>query len=412
MYYIAENDNLVYGDYKFGIQPNTTLNQCPKLDVLVVVGMDKNELSNKKILDFIAEKSKSAKHVIAINNGVLALYKSGIISNQKVTSDTKTLELLQKTNLKAKKADTCVIDGKFITAGPSTGAIEAAYTILNKLHGKWMTKLIEFNLEYNPILQYPTDKNTILKQPSTPEKGLKVGLFLPQGVYLPDFIGATDVFSKIPNADFFYIDLEKKGVSTNILGPSTVTNITMDKCPQLDVLIVGATIPKYISDKRVLNFILKQEKQAQAIISVCAGTFIIGAAGLLKNRNAATNYHQTKDLKKIGACYTKKEVEVDGKFFSAGPAIGSIECGLKAIEKIVSKEWAQYIEHQILEFSPNPVYGTNMKTVSKSMLVLTNFLSFFARWLFRPAIIKGYKYGRKMNVNNVSNKHIPLKINK
>jgi cyclohexyl-isocyanide hydratase len=98
----------------------------------------------------------------------------------------------------------------------------------------------------------------------------------------------------------------------------------------------------------------------------------------------------------IGAIYAGKEVEVDGKFLSAGPAVGSYEVGLKAVEKTVGREWAQYIEHEVLEFCPNPVYGINQHNVPRSILTITNIMSFVLRAFYRPDIKKAY-CGNKPN---------------
>ncbi|UTW61254.1 DJ-1/PfpI family protein [bacterium SCSIO 12741] len=215
------------------------------------------------------------------------------------------------------------------------------------------------------------------------------------GIYIPDVIGATDVFASIPNSEIYFLG-KQKGLSKSIanVGPTVVANTTLEECPKLDVMIFGASLPAYVSDTAILNFVLEQEKSAQAVISVCAGTFVIGSAGLLDGREATTNYHQIKDLKRIGACYTGKEVEEDGKFLSAGPAVGSYDVGLKAVEKIAGRDWAQYIEHQVLEFSPHPVYGTNPKNAKGSIIRTTKTISFFARKFFRPHIRKGY-YGQR-----------------
>jgi cyclohexyl-isocyanide hydratase len=393
VYYISEDDSVVYGKSNFGIKPNVSFNNCPRLDVLVVGEMHDRSITNTTILDFIANKSTEAQYVIAVSNGVLALYNAKVITKQTVSSDKATLKLLKGSSLSLKSERKCVTDGKYITAGPSTGGIEAAFIVLDKMRGKWFTKFIEFNLEYNAIVQFPVDKDILLEKPDTPG-AIKVGVFAPDDIYLPDIIGAVDVFGCLPNAELYFIG-KRKGLSKAIKGPNIMTNMTIEDCPPLDVLIIGASHPRYVKDDETLNFILEQEKSAQAIISVCAGTFIVGSAGLLEGKVAATNYHQTRDLNRIGSRYTGKEVEVDGKFYSAGPAVGSYEVGIKAVGKVISDEWARYIENELLEFNPNPIYGTNQENVSKSILRTTNTLSFFVRKIYRPYIRKGY-YGARM----------------
>jgi cyclohexyl-isocyanide hydratase len=109
-------------------------------------------------------------------------------------------------------------------------------------------------------------------------------------------MGAAHVFGKIPNAELLFVGKEK-GLASSILGmgPTVVASTTMAECPPLDVLIIGASHPKYISDKEVQDFITEQEKSAKAMIGVCAGTFLLGSTGLLNDKEAATNYHQTRD---------------------------------------------------------------------------------------------------------------------
>lgn len=390
VFYVAENDTMIYGKSGFGIQANSTYKSCPQLDVLVVGEMSESELTNDSTLAFIKRQAPEAKYIIAISNGVLSLYNAEVLTDQKVTADKITLKKLQETTLTAIDTTTCLVDGKFVTAGPSTGGIEAAYTVFNELRSKWLTRFLEFNLEYNAHIQYPNKDNKELKQPPLP-KPINVGIFLPNGAYVPDIMGATDVFGCIPNAKIYLIN-ENKEISESLggLGVTTATNTTFDNCPQLDVMIFGASHPKYVKDNTVLDFVIEQEKNAKAVITVCAGTFIVGSAGLLEGKEATTNYHQIKDLGRVGACYTGKEVEVDGKFLSAGPAVGSYEAGLKAVEYTAGYEWAQYIEQELLEFNPTPVYGTNPENAPGSIKFVTNTISIFARKFFRPSIKKGY----------------------
>ncbi|UTW61255.1 DJ-1/PfpI family protein [bacterium SCSIO 12741] len=165
VFYVAETDSIVYGNYRFGIQPNATFQDCPPLDILVIGGMAPEEMNNPKVVEFMTRKSQEAKHVIAVSNGVLALYKAGVLTQQMVTADRHTLQLLESSTLTLKNEGTCMVDGKFITGGPSTGGIEAAFTAVDKTRGKWITQMLEFNLEYDAHVQYPVAKDTVLKAP-------------------------------------------------------------------------------------------------------------------------------------------------------------------------------------------------------------------------------------------------------
>ena len=401
IYYIAEKEGVVYGKGNLGVEANSCFDNCPDLDVLVIGESSEQAVGNYRLLQFLSYQAKKAKYVIGISNGVQILYNAGVLTHQKVTADRSTLELLKQSKLHLINERKCIVDGKFVTAGPSSGAIEAAFTVFNKLRGNWLTKFVELNLEYDAHVQHATDKNTILKQPPLP-RPLKIGVFAAPDLYIPDVIGACDVFGSIPNTKIYYLGYEK-GISKSVIGfgPKIMTGITLDECPPLDVLIFGATHPRYISDSKLLDFILQQERNASAIISICAGTFIVGSTGLLEGKQAATNYHQVADLPRIGVCPTGKEVAVDRKYFSAGPAVGSYEVGLKAVEKIVGEEWAKYIEHEVLEFAPNPVFGTTPKNASTSILNTTHAASFVLKRVFRPFIKAGY-YGQSIKNKSLS----------
>ncbi|BDD03303.1 DJ-1/PfpI family protein [Aureibacter tunicatorum] len=395
VFYLSEDSHSkIYGKSGMGMVSDTSFEDCPKLDVLVVGEMDDSAFFNESLLSFIVKQSHQAQYVIGISNGVKLLYQAGVLSQQQVTADRRTLEDLKTSDLRLVDERRFVRDGKFITSGPSTGAIEAAFFVFDQFRSTWLTKFTEFTLEYDAHIQFPLKKEIILDKPLD-LKALNVGVLTTPGLYLPDIMGAVDVLGSLPNAKFYYLSNEK-GTSNSIInfGAQVISDTTFDECPQLDVLIVGATHPRYVSNERVIKFILKQEKKAASVISVCAGTFIIGATGLLRGRNAATNYHQVSDLPMIGAKIAGKEVECDGKFMSAGPAVGSYEVGLKAVEVLAGKEWAQYIEHEVLEFSPNPLYGTNPRNASKSILSVTHFASFFLKRIYRPFIKKGLAIGK------------------
>lgn len=390
VFFLAEKTGLVKGQNGFGITAEKSFSNCPQLDVLIIGETASNQIKDVVLLDFLKRIIPNVKFVIAVSNGVKTLHTAGVLDTQTVTTNAATMKSLRNTRLNVIEERRCVIDGKFITAGPSSGAIEAAFAVLRKLRGEWLTKLVAFNLEYHADVQYPVNEGNRVEIPPLP-RPLKIGVFAAPDIYVPDVMGAVDVFSAIPNAEIYYVGYEK-GYSKSIasLGPTITTNMTLAECPELDVLIVGATHPRYIKDVKLLDFIRRQEQSTQAIISVCAGTFVIGAAGLLEGKRAATNYHQTGDLQRVGACFNGNEVEVDGKYFSAGPAVGSYQVGLKAVEKLIGEQWAQYIEHEVLEFAPNVIEGARLTDVSPSVLRVTNIASFFLRKIFRPAIAKGY----------------------
>lgn len=389
-FYIAAQKGWVYGKSGFPIMADTSFDDCPDLDVLVVGEQLDTTMDQNDFLKFIAQQSKRAKYVIGVSNGVLALAAASVLKGYRVGSGSKTLEQLKAYGLMTIEKDGVVQDGKFYTAGPSTGGIEAAFAVLKELRGNMIAKFVELTLEYNPEQQFAA--TAPIHKADLPEvEPLKIGVFTPPGMYVPDIMGAVDVLGSLPNAELYYISKEK-GAAYGLLGPSLCANTTLEDCPQLDVIIIGATLPKYAEDREVLDFFIRQEQQARAIISVCAGTLVVGAAGLLKGRTASTNYQQVSLLSTVDCIAAQSEVSVDGKFYSAGPAVGSYEVGLKVVKEIVGQAWAQHIEESVLEFKPKPLYGVGSpELASKSMVRFSLWLTSLVNPIFRAAAKRGYR---------------------
>ena len=395
IYFIAENKQCVYGKSGFAIIPNATFRECPPLDVLIIGEQLNTELENKIFIEFLRKKVQAATYVIGVSNGVIALAKCGVLTGLKATTDRANLSKLETYGVIPVNRRETVIDGRFYTSGPSTGGIESAFMILRKLRGDFITGLTELTLEYNPQKQFATAYYTSSKKLPELTTPLKVAVLMPPFAFAPDIIGALDVFGSIPKTEIYYV-WKEKGKSRSIASLSMMSGTTFNDCPQVDVLIVGAVMPNISADQEVLDFLMAQEKNAKAIISICAGVFVIGGAGLLKNKNAASNFHMTSLLPCVGAIPSYNEVQVDEKIYSAGPAVGSYEAALMAVNNICGKEWAAYIEQEILEYEPHPVMktgspelGGRLRTLISKLLIapMNPVYKYYAR--------KGYKRNKR-----------------
>lgn len=375
IYFIAEKISSVSGLSGFSIIADKTYESCPMLDVLIVSGSVNNKNNTIKLAEFIKKQLPNIKYIVGIASGVLALHRAGVIKKNKVTADTHTKLMLKTLSVNLSDRKGVVIDGKVITASHSSGAIEATYTLVRLLHGSWLGRFTEFYLEYEAESHYPNISRKQLLRPPLP-RPLNIGVFSAPDIYLPDIIGAAEVFSAIPNSKIHYISNSiKKSRSIFGQGPSFLPTTTYNNCPNLDVLIVGMTHPKYLNDKTVLDFILKQENYASAVITICAGTLLVGATGLFKGKSVTTNYHQQSVLPYIGVKKTDKKLLIDGKFFSAGPAVGSYVAALKALEKVAGYDWAQYVEQEVLEFEPRPIWKVTPKSAGKRIHLLSKIYS-------------------------------------
>jgi cyclohexyl-isocyanide hydratase len=121
---------------------------------------------------------------------------------------------------------------------------------------------------------------------STP---LQIGLLVFPNVTQLDLTGPVQVFSSVPGAKLHLIWKRIEPVASDsvlVLTPTT----TFADCPQLDVICVpgGVGSDNLLNDADVLDFLRRQAEAARFITSVCTGSLVLGAAGLLKGYRAAS----------------------------------------------------------------------------------------------------------------------------
>jgi cyclohexyl-isocyanide hydratase len=110
-------------------------------------------------------------------------------------------------------------------------------------------------------------------------------------------------------------------------GLSILPTCTFDDAPSLNLICVpgGAGVVDALADVATVDFIRRQGAQAQFVTSVCIGAFLLGAAGLLKGRRAATHWAYVDLLPLVGASHEKSRIVRDGNVFTSGGVTSGIE---------------------------------------------------------------------------------------
>src|ERR1700753_2076373 len=124
---------------------------------------------------------------------------------------------------------------------------------------------------------------------STP---LQIGLVIFPKVTQLDMTGPLQVFAQAPGAKLHLMWERIEPVASDSVMMLTPTTTFAD-CPQLDVVCVpgGQGINDMVNDEEMLAFLRKQAEGATYVTSVCTGSLILGAAGLLKGYRAATHWN-------------------------------------------------------------------------------------------------------------------------
>ena len=120
---------------------------------------------------------------------------------------------------------------------------------------------------------------------------LQIGLVIFPKLTQLDLTGPLQVFSSMPNAVVHLIWKRIEAVASDCVLTLTPT-ITFADCPQLDVICVpgGVGSDDMVNDAEMLDFLRQQSAGAKYITSVCTGSLVLGAAGLLRGYNATTHW--------------------------------------------------------------------------------------------------------------------------
>jgi cyclohexyl-isocyanide hydratase len=111
-----------------------------------------------------------------------------------------------------------------------------------------------------------------------------------------------------------------------------------------------------INDEEVLEFVRRQAKGAKYITSVCTGSLVLGAAGLLQGYKAATHWTAMEFLAAFGAIPTKTRVCVDRNRVTGGGVTAGIDFALTLVSIMIDRRTAEAIQLG-LEYNPAPPFN-------------------------------------------------------
>jgi cyclohexyl-isocyanide hydratase len=186
---------------------------------------------------------------------------------------------------------------------------------------------------------------------------LQIGLVIFPKVTQLDLTGPVQVFSSVPGARVHLIWKRIEPVASDSVLTLTPT-ITFADCPQLDVICVpgGVGTDDMVNDEEVLDFLRRQAKGAKYITSVCTGSLVLGAAGLLQGYRAATHWTAMDFLGEFGATPSKTRVCVDRNRITGGGVTAGIDFALTLVSIMVDRRTAEAIQLR-LEYNPAPPFN-------------------------------------------------------
>lgn len=187
---------------------------------------------------------------------------------------------------------------------------------------------------------------------------LQIGFLIYPGVMQLDVMGAYQVLAFPPNTQVHLIWKTLTPIVSNE-GLTLTPAITIADCPPLDVLCVpggGMGQIEVMKDPEILDFLQRQSKSAQYVTSVCTGSMILAAAGLLQGYKATCHWAFRDQLAMLGVDVLPQRVVIDRDRVTGAGVTSGIDFGLTLLGLLCGEEVAK-ITQLMMEYTPDPPFN-------------------------------------------------------
>jgi len=183
-----------------------------------------------------------------------------------------------------------------------------------------------------------------------------IGLLLFPNLTQLDLTGPWEVFARMPNANNYLVWKDRQPVMSD-RGLAIVPTVTFNDCPQLDLICIpgGPGQIALMDDDETLDFVRRMAENAKWITSVCTGSLVLGAAGLLQGYRATSHWGSLDQLSLLGATPVAERVVRDRNRITGAGVTSGIDFALTVAEELLGREIAENIQLQ-MEYDPAPPF--------------------------------------------------------
>jgi cyclohexyl-isocyanide hydratase len=199
---------------------------------------------------------------------------------------------------------------------------------------------------------------------------LTIGLVMYPDMTQLDLTAPHQVFASLPQAQVHLLWKTLEPVVCNG-GMTILPTTTFADCPPLDVLCVPGGVMgtvEMMQDAEMLAFLSHHGAIAKYVTSVCTGSLILGAAGLLDGYRAATHWAFREILPTFGATVSTDRVAIDRNRITGGGVTAGIDFALTLVGLLCDRNTAQFLE-LMLEYNPQPPFRTGSPALAGERLV-------------------------------------------
>lgn len=187
---------------------------------------------------------------------------------------------------------------------------------------------------------------------------LQVAIPIFKDVTALDFVGPYEPLQVLPNVNVVFVSHSKGLYAADGGMLSIEATATFDEVPGPDIVVVpGGDVTKAaMADKPLLDWIRKAHETSLYTTSVCTGSLLLGAAGILQGKEATTHWTALQMLSNFGAKPVSSRVVQSGKIITAAGVSAGIDMGLKLAALITDDTTAKVVQ-LMMEYDPQPPFN-------------------------------------------------------
>ncbi len=186
---------------------------------------------------------------------------------------------------------------------------------------------------------------------------MKVAILLFEKMTLLDAIGPYEVLRSVPGWEVEFVAPRAGAVRADSGATSLIAESSIDDTSDPEVVLVpgGEGTRLLLGDSHVLDWLRHVDAGTRWTTSVCTGSLLLGAAGLLKGRRATSHWLFLERLREFGAEPTRERVVEDGKVVTAAGVSSGIDMALRLVAHEAGDDVARAVQLGI-EYDPQPPF--------------------------------------------------------
>jgi putative intracellular protease/amidase len=185
-----------------------------------------------------------------------------------------------------------------------------------------------------------------------------------------DAVGPYEMLCRLPDAEVVFVAEQTGPVRNDRDELSLVATRTVGEVTAPDIVLVpgGPGQDAQMRNASLLDWLRAVDATSTWTTSVCTGSLLLAAAGLLKGREATSHWLALEELERLGARPTGRRVVTDGKYVTAAGVSSGIDMGLTLVGRLAGDEHARAVQ-LLTEYDPQPPYDAGSPLKAPAHLV-------------------------------------------